>query len=353
VTSLTASRLPALRLPGQTLLRHASLAVLGAVGIYFLTIHTGTFAQIQIASVGYTVIAVAGLTVLVGLNGQLSLGHGALMAVGGYTVAELASHAASAPLWLDLLAAVGLTALVGAVTGVAAARLRGPYLAGATLALAVGVPDLARQYLNGDSGIVLPLPTSPAALPDLAPERWQAWICWLAALLSLVLLANLARSRLGREWRAARDDEVAAALAGIRVARVQVLAFVVSAACAGLAGGLLAVVVGSAGPGSFSLTLSVGLLAAAILGGLGSLTGALWGAIVLVYLPVWSTHASEGLSLPDKVANNLPFALYGAVLIAVMLLAPAGIQGTLRRLTNRARRGSAGRTSTPAEGTAP
>jgi branched-chain amino acid transport system permease protein len=354
VASLTASRLPALRLPGQTLLRHASLAALGAAGIYFLSINTSTFAQIRIASIGYTVIAVAGLTVLVGLNGQLSLGHGALMAVGGYTVAELTNHAASAPLWLDLLAAVLLTALVGAVTGVAAARLRGPYLAGATLALAVGVPDLARQYLNGDSGILLPLTTSPAALPDLAPERWQAWFCWLAALVTLVLLANLARSRLGREWRAARDDEVAAALAGIRVARVQVLAFVVSAACAGLAGGLLAVVVGSAGPGSFSLTLSVGLLAAAILGGLGSLTGALWGAVVLVCLPLWSTDAADGLSLPDNVANNLPLALYGAVLIAVMLLAPAGIQGTLRRLIHRARRGSAGRASTPsAEGTAP
>lgn len=356
-----AARPAALRLPDQTLLRHGLLAVLGAVAIYFLSINTSTFAQIRIASVGYTVIAVAGLTVLVGLNGQLSLGHGALMAFGGYTVAELISHAPSTPLWLDLLAAVLLTAAVGAVTGVAAARLRGPYLAGATLALAVGVPDLARQYLNGDSGITLgrtnsaaALITPPAALPDLAPERWQAWVCWLAALGTLVLLANLARSRLGREWRAARDDEVAAALAGIRVARVQVLAFVVSAACAGLAGGLLAVVVGSAGPGSFSLTLSVGLLAAAILGGLGTLTGALWGAIVLVYLPFWSTDAADGLSLPDNVANNLPFALYGAVLIAVMLLAPAGIQGTLRRLVHRARRGSAGRASTTsAEGTAP
>src|SRR5205085_1457051 len=150
-----------------------------------------------------------------------------------------------------------------------------------------GLPDLARQYLNGDTGVVLPLTRSPGALPALAPERWQAWFCWLAALVALVLLANLTRSRLGREWRAARDDEVAAALAGVRVSRVQVLAFVVSAGCAGLAGGLLAVVVGSAGPGSFSLTLSVGLLAAAILGGLGSLTGAVWGSVVLVYLPFW------------------------------------------------------------------
>jgi len=350
-------RIPAPRLPRQTLSRHALLAGAGAVALYFLTIHTSTFAQIRIASVGYTVVAAAGLTVLVGLNGQLSLGHGALMAVGGYTVAELASRRPGVPMWADLLAAVAVSAVVGAVTGVAAARLRGPYLAGATLALAVGVPDLARQYLGGDSGVVLPLTASPSALPDLAPERWQAWICWFFALVTLVLLANLASSRLGREWRAARDDEVAAALAGIRVARVQVLAFVVSAACAGLAGGLLAMVVGSAGPGSFSLTLSVGLLAGAILGGLGSLTGALWGAAILVYLPFWSTDAADALSLPDNVANNLPFALYGTVLIVVMLVAPTGIQGILRRLARRlaryrpARR-SAERAPTPGEGTA-
>src|SRR5262249_38678270 len=174
-------------LPRQPLLRPATLALLAGVGLYFLSIHTSTFAQIQIAQVGYTVIAVAGLTVLVGLNGQLSLGHGALMAVGGYTVAELAKHYETLPLWVELLAAVAVPTLVGAVTGVAAARLRGPYLAGATLALAVGVPDLARQYLGGDSGIVMPLTTAPAALPDLAPERWQAWICWLAALVTLVL----------------------------------------------------------------------------------------------------------------------------------------------------------------------
>jgi branched-chain amino acid transport system permease protein len=359
VVSLPAVRpprqmLPRQILPRQTLLRHGLLAVLAGVAVYFLSIHTSTFAQIRIASVGYTVIAVAGLTVLVGLNGQLSLGHGALMAVGGYTVAELQSHSPSVPLWLDLVAAVLVTAVVGAVTGVAAARLRGPYLAGATLALAVGLPDLARQYLNGDTGVVLPLTQSPAALPNLAPERWQAWFCWLAALVSLVLLANLTRSRLGREWQAARDDEVAAALAGIRVARVQVLAFVVSAACAGLAGGLLAVVVGSAGPGSFSLTLSVGLLAAVILGGLGSLTGAVWGSIVLVYLPFWTVDFAESTSLPDKVANNLPFALYGAALIAVMLLAPTGIQGALRRLAQPARRAFAGRAVTQqGEGTTP
>jgi branched-chain amino acid transport system permease protein len=348
-----------LRLPRQTLLRHGLFAVLGAILIYNLTINTSTFAQIRIATVGYTLIAVAGLTVLVGLNGQLSLGHGALMAVGAYTVAETQKHAPSVPLWSCLILAVLVTAVVGAVTGAAAARLRGPYLAGATLALAVGVPGIARQYFGRDSGIVLPLTTSPSFLPSLAPERWQSWFTWFAALLTLLLLANLARSRLGREWQAARDDEVAAALAGIRVARVQVIAFVVSAACAGLAGGLLAVVVGSASPGSFSLLLSVGLLAAAIIGGLGSLAGAIWGSVIVVYLPYWSQDISQRLSLSPKVSDNLPLALYGAALIIVMLLAPIGIQGALYKIARLVRRAGSGATFTatpsgePAEGTAP
>ena len=325
-------------MPQQTLLRHTLFAALGGIVVYFVSVNTSTFEQIRLSTVGFTLIAVAGLTVLVGLNGQISLGHGALMAVGAYTVAELQVHQPSLPLAVDLLVAVLFSAIAGLVVGVAAARLRGPYLGGATLALAVGIPDLAREYFNGDQGVSVPLTQSPSFDPGLAPERWQAWICWLSALITLVLLANLARSRIGREWRAARDDEVAAALSGIRVARVQVLAFIVSAAAAGLAGGLLVIVVGTAGPGSFLLTLSVSLLAAAVVGGLGSLTGALWGAIIIVYLQTWSDDFSRSLSLGANARNNLPIALYGALLIVVLLAAPSGIQGAIRRVAALARR---------------
>ena len=119
---------------------------------------------------------------------------------------------------------------------------------------------------------------------------------------------------------------------------MQVLAFIVSAAAAGLAGGLLAVVVGSAGPGSFLLTLSVSLLAAAVVGGLGSLAGAVWGAIIIVYLPSWCDDFSRSLSLPTNASNNLKIALYGALLIVVVLAAPNGIQGLVRWIIALARR---------------
>lgn len=328
----------------STLVRHGILAVLAGIVVYWVTISTSVFEQTRISAVGYYVVAVAGLSVLIGLSGQVSLGHGALMAVGGYTVAELLTNAPSVPAWADLIVAVLVTSVVGALTGAAAARLRGPYLAGATLALAVAVPDIARQYFGGDSGITSGISAVPAALPSLPLERWQAWICWLAALIALVLLANLARSRVGREWRAVRDDEVAASLAGINVARVQIVAFVTSAGCVGLAGGLLALVSTSVGPGDFQLTLSIGLLSAVILGGLGTLAGAVWGAIALVYFSVWSTDLGNAFSLPTNVANNLPLAVYGLILIVVILAFPLGIQGGIYRLLAPVSRALARRT---------
>lgn len=326
----------------STLLRHLLLAVVVGWLAYSLSISTSAFTNTRITSVAYTFVAVAGLTVLVGLNGQISLGHGALMAVGAYTFALLTLHQPGWPTWLDLVAAVVVTAATGALVGVAAARLRGPYLAGATLALAVGLLGLTSKYdgvFGGTNGLTFDTGTAPERFGvDFPLERWQAWICCLAAVITLALLANLTRSRVGRNLRAVRDDEVAAALSGVHVARTQVLAFVVSAACAGLSGGLLAFTLGTAAPGSFALSLSVSLLAVAVLGGLGSLAGAFWGAVAFVYLPVWSDDLTGRFSLSTNVQNNLPLAVYGAILILVMLLFPLGVQGGLRRLGRTASR---------------
>jgi branched-chain amino acid transport system permease protein len=148
----------------------------------------------------------------------------------------------------------------------------------------------------------------------------------------LVLLANLGRSRIGRSWRALRDNEVAASLSGLNVARMQILAFVVSSACAGLGGALLAVVTDIVSPGNFTLTLSISLLTAAILGGLGSLAGALWGSLVLVFVPTYVQDVATSHGLSSAASSNVPIAAYGVVLILVMLLFPSGIQGGLRRL---------------------
>ena len=208
-------------------------------------------------------------------------------------------------------------AAVGAIFGVAAARLRGPYLAGATLMLAVALPFFATRFsglLGGDQGLGF-FVTVPGFLGvNFSPLRWQAWVNCGAALVAMVLLANLVRSKIGRSWRAVRDDEVAAALAGINVARMQILAFIVSAAYAGLGGVLLAVVVGTVSPSLFTLSLSIQLLTAAVLGGLGSLSGAIWGGILLVIVPVYLTNVATSHGLTQATSSSILILAYGLVL---------------------------------------
>src|SRR5258708_22049985 len=232
---------------------------------------------------------------------------------------------------LGTLAAAGF-ALVD--DGVAAARLRGPYLAGATLALAVGLPGVAIRFskvFGGDQGISVPPIETPSFLgAEFPPERWVELVSMVALLVAFVLLASLTRSRFGRDFRAVRDDEIAAALAGIRVAGNQVSAFVVSGCCAGLAGSLFAFWAGLTAPSGFSLPLSLQGLAAVVIGGPGSLAGALWGAVAVGYLPPPSSSLTEVLHLPGVVKDNLPLALYGAAFVVTMLAFPHGIQGGLR-----------------------
>ncbi len=333
----------ATRLSRLTLTRNLGIALLVGVVLLLVSNALSPFDNLQLATMAYTFIAVAGLSVLTGLNGQVSLGHGALMAIGAYTAAKLFAEDPGPgwPLLAVLVAATAVTALAGVVIGAAAARLRGPYLAGATLALAVALPSVSERFpdfLGGSNGLTIIPPLPPSGLGvDFALERWHAWIACLGALVAFVVLANLVRGRQGREWRAVRDDEIAAELCGLHVARSQVLAFVVSAACCGLAGGLFVVVTQLAAPGAFPLALSVSLLAAAVLGGLGSLGGAAAGAALIVLIPRWSDDASAALGLTTNVQANLALAIYGLLLIAVVLLAPRGIAGIFGRAAHAVR----------------
>ncbi len=331
---------------GQSrLVRSLGLAVL-AGGVFFLASEAlGAYGDLQLASGAYYFAVLAGLTVLTGTSGQISLGHGALMAVGAYTLCLLVGneHWAIAP---ALLAAVVVSAVVGTAVGAAATRVRGPYLAGATLAFAVGLPALADKYpstFGGENGLVINPPTPPSWLGTSFPlERWEAWIAGIGALAVMFAMSNLLKSGAGRAFRAVRDDEIAASLCGLHVGRVQTLAFVLSAACAGLGGGLLAVVLQLAAPGAFELQLSLSLLTAIVLGGLGTLMGAIWGAAVLVLLPNWTNDLAHSFSLSTQVSDNLPLALYGLVLIVAMLVWPSGVQGALRRIAGGLRRSPSG-----------
>lgn len=324
----------------STLLRHTVVALLGLAASYAVIMGLSDYRATQIGHIAVYVCAVAGVTLLVGFSGQISLGNGAFMAVGAYTTALLlqAWHASYPNLALVgiLAASVGTSALSGAVVGAAAARLRGPYLAGATLALALGLPTLAtwsrlRPHLGGANGLAFLAPDSPGA--GFSFFKWQAFQCVVGAVLVLWLVANVSSGRIGRQFRAVRDDEVAASLAGLSVARTQVLAFVISAGCAGLAGGLLAVISQTTGPSAFSVNLSLYLLAAAVFGGLGSLPGVVYGSVLVALLPQWSTDLTQALSVTsEKITANLPLAVYGMVLAVAMIAVPDGVQGGLRRL---------------------
>jgi len=322
----------------STLLRSLLLTVLGGAGLWLLSVLFSSYNDLQLANGAFFFIVLAGLTVLIGVNGQISLGHGGLMAVGAYTVALLIGRQNWA-LVPALLAAAAAAAVIGIALGAAASRLRGPYLAGATLAFAVGLPGLADKFpgtFGGENGLTINPPTPPSVLGSSFPlERWEAWIAGAGALVAFFVLYNLLHSGTGRKLRAVRDDEIAASLCGMHVARTQTLTFVISAACAGLGGGMLAVVLQLAQPGAFPLQLSLSLLTAVVLGGLGSLAGAVWGAALLVLLPGWTNDAAHSFSLSQNVSANLQLAVYGVVLIGAMLVWPSGVQGGIRAIRGR------------------
>lgn len=343
--------------PSATLPRNLLLAIAIIVGVGVVLQVVGDFRASQLVLLGAYGIAGMGLTLLTGLNGQISLGHGALMAVGAYTTALLLGVDNPLPFSAICVVAVATTSLVGAVVGVAAARLHGPYLAGATLALAVALPGTALYFsgfLGGEQGLGVRAPSAPDAVShviflitgsSVTPSAYQAYLSWVALAITVFLLANLVRGRVGRTWRAVRDDEVAAELAGINLSRTRIQAFVVSAACAGLAGAIYAISVRLAAPSAFTIVLSLGLLAAIVIGGLGSMLGAVIGSAVIVFLPQLTTDLGSTLGLDQTKAAQIAPLVYGVVLVLVMLLAPAGLVGTVRT-SLRARRA----THPPADG---
>jgi len=325
----------AARLLRVTLVRSLALVIAAGVILYLVTGSLSDYRNTQIASGAYYFAALAGLTVLAGQSGRISIGHGALMAVGAYTAVLLITKEgwSLAP---ALAAGAAATAVVGVPMGVAATRLQGPYLAGATLAFAVGLPALADKFpglFGGENGLTMNPPTPPSWESSLSLYHWGAWVACLCALVVLFVLYNLVHSGAGRSLRAVRDDEIAASLCGLRVGQTQTRAFVISAAAAGLGGGVLAtVVLNSVAPGAFPFSLSLDLLAGVVIGGLGSLVGAIWGAALLVLLPNWTNDLANAFSGSTNVKSNLPLAVYGVVLIVLILIWPTGIQGGVRAL---------------------
>ena len=286
----------------------------------------------QGAQIGIYVIAISSIILLTGFSGQISLGHGALMAIGGYAAVLSYSHW-HAPMLLAFTFGAIAAALAGFILGMAAARLSGPYLAGTTLALAVGLPSLANQFhlLGGEQGLSFDIGEAPKWIADktggdFSQYKWFFWISVTVTLVTMWFIKNLLQSRFGRTWRAVRGNQSAAALSGINVGRSKVLAFTVSSALAGLAGALLAMLLGLVAPMAFTLTLSFTLVTGAVLAGVSNLAGSIIGAMVLVIIPEVTDAVATHLGGSEKITANLPGLITSVLLILTVMFAPNGPQ---------------------------
>lgn len=306
--------------------KHIGLFVVLGFLLFLLGNRVDELRVYQGASIAVFVIAISSLILLTGYSGQVSLGHGALMAIGAYSAA-IARNEFKIPVVLTFFIAVLFTAIAGALLGAAAARLSGPYLAGTTLALAIGLPSLANQFepLGGEQGIPFDVGLPPARLGESFTQyKWFFWIAALAALICMWLLSNILSSRYGRNWRAGRSNEVAAQLCGINMGRSKILAFTLSAGIAGLAGALLSMTIGTVSPSAFTLALSFSILTGAVLSGITTLVGTMIGAVILVILPEIADVVAHQIGSSERVTSNLPGFLLSALLIVTVLFVPNG-----------------------------
>jgi branched-chain amino acid transport system permease protein len=313
-----------------------------------------SFQSAQWANALILVIAIMGLNILVGYSGQLSLGHGAFMALGAYTSAILA-HRYKMDYLLTIPIAGILTGLVGFLFGVPALRLSALYLALATFALAVVTPSLIKRPVvltNGVQGILL-LPSTPPQFASnafsavtgsaMTSEQWTYYVTFAWALVLFWLAWNLVRHRSGRAMRALRDGEVAAAASGVNIAGYKMLAFGISALYAGIAGSLFGLSSGFVSPDTFPVGLSIQLLVGAVIGGLASIPGPIAGGIFAYFLPIESNQwVPTQTWIPTQIASTVekagPAVTYGVILILIMIFAPNGIVGLIRSGYERLRR---------------
>jgi branched-chain amino acid transport system permease protein len=303
------------------------LAIVGIVVILGIPLLTDEYNTFQWATVGIYVTALIGLNLLTGYSGQISLGNGAFMAVGGYTTAILV-HTFHWPYLATIPLAGLLAGVTGFVFGIPALRLSGLFLALATFALALATPSVIKNYgglTGGHDGLLMKPARPPAELSFLgfSLEQWLYYMAWAIAALLFVFTVGLLRSRTGRAFMAIRDSETAAVSSGINLARYKTLAFGLSAFYAGIAGSQLSISLAFAHPDAFDFGLSLALLVGIVLGGLGTSIGPIFGAAAVVWLP----------KLAERVApGGKPDIPYGILLILVMFVMPFGFAGLLIRI---------------------
>jgi branched-chain amino acid transport system permease protein len=303
-----------------------------------LPFFVSSYRTFQLTLVLIYAIALLGLNILTGYNGQVSLGHGAFYAIGAYVAAVLMDKA-GVPYWATLPAAGAVCLVAGFLFGLPALRLEGLYLALATFALGVSLPQLLKykaleHWTGGVQGIVIAKPEAPAVFPrmgiPLDPDQWLYFFTLAVTVLMFLLGWNLLRGRVGRALVAIRDHPIAAQAMGVNTALYKSLAFGVSAMYTGIAGALGAIAVQFVAPDSFTIFLSILLLVGIVIGGMASISGALYGAVFIQFVP----------NIADEVSKAAPWAIFGIFMILFVYLMPTGVAGAVRLLLAR-RRGKA------------
>jgi len=275
-------------------------------------------------------LSVLGKNLVTGYGGQVSLGQGAFYAVGAYTTAILMEHF-NVPYWATIPAAAITTGMVGLALGLPALRLGGLYLALVTFAMAVSVPQLLKYKLfenwtGGVQGIVLLKPDAPFGL-SLDPDQWLYLFTFVVGTALFLAAGNLVRSRIGLAMMAIRDQPLAAEAMGIELARYKTLTFGVGALFAGVGGALGAIAVGFVSPDSFTIALSLTLFVGMVIGGAASISGAIYGAIFIVFVP----------NIAEEISKAVPGAIFGLILILFMFFAPGGIASLVATQMRRLR----------------
>jgi branched-chain amino acid transport system permease protein len=298
------------------------------IAAFLIPLFAHDFLTFQLTQVMVYALAILGLNLLTGFNGQFSLGHSAFYGIGAYTTAILMSRWGIPYFW-TLPAAGAVCFAVGFLFGLPALRLQGLYLALATFALAIAMPQILKfqpleAFTGGVQGLVIDKPDPPFGLP-IDADQWLYYFTLAVLLVMFAGAANLVRSRTGRAIMAIRDNPIAAAAMGINTALYKTLTFGVSALYTGVAGALGAIVVQFVAPDSFNFLLSISFLVGLVIGGVGSITGCLVGGLFVLFVP----------NIAESISTGLAGAIYGVILLIVIFVMPAGTAGFVRLLVAR------------------
>ena len=315
-----------------TLLRRLAPALLVLALACVLPFLVSNYRVFQLTLVLVYAIALLGLNMLTGYNGQISLGHGAFYAIGAYTTAILMDKY-GVPYWATLPIAGAVCAVAGFLFGLPALRLEGLYLSLATFALGVALPQILKykgieHWTGGAQGIVITKPEAPD-WSGVSQDQWLYFVALAVAVLMFGLGWNLLRGRIGRAMVAIRDQPIAAQAMGVNTSMVKAMTFGVSALYTGVSGALGAIAIQFVAPDSFTIFLSISLVVGIVIGGLASISGAIWGAIFIQFIP----------NIADEISKAAPWAIYGIFLIGFMYVMPTGVAGFIRIVVARWRRG--------------